>query len=593
MIDLRASRRRLALTVIVVFAILAVFAVRLVDIQVVRAGELTEGASEHRTREVLVPGTRGSIVDQNGVVLADSVQRFDITASPRHVDFAGGTWITRDGTSVKVPTEEAIAAIGEITGTDPALITAALKDALEANPDSDFAYLVRKVPLDQFTQVRALGINWIYSEFNPGRGYPNGAVAGNLVGFLGTDGPLAGVERFADECLAATDGRMIYEAGADGVALPGSIITATEAADGGTVRLTIDSDLQWYAQELLANEAGGLGADWATAYVVRVDDGHIMAAADWPSVDPNDLDALAPEDMGARSFTSPYEPGSIIKPFTFASLVDAGKLRYDERMVVPAQYTEGLPSGYVIADAWWHGEVRWTAAGALADSSNIATSMLSTRLSAAERRDYLLAFGYNEPTAVGFLGEESGRIAPLDELDPVTNVAQQFGQGMSATSAQVASSYQALANGGVRMPLTLIAGCELPDGTVIAPEEVEGTRVVSEHAAQETVHVMEQVVSQGSLSQLMDFPGYRVAAKTGTAEVAEGGVYGSQRIVSIAGMLPAEDPEYVVIVTIAKPTSMRSSAAVAPAFESIVEQVIKTFRIPPSARSSPEIPLTW
>lgn len=594
MINARGTRRRLALTVVAVFAIVAVFVIRLVDIQIVRAGEISAGAADHRTREVTVHGTRGSIVDANGVVLADSVQRFDITASPRNVDFET-TSILRDGERVKVPTSEAIAAIAAITGDDSAKLMAALTDALVENPSSDFAYLSRKVKLDVFEQVRALGIPWVYSELQPARTYPNGAVAGNLVGYIGTDGPLAGIENYLDECLAASDGTTLYEAGADGVALPGTSYAVTEPEDGGTVRLTIDSDLQWYILQALARSGKSLGADWATAWVVRVDDGHVMAAVDWPSVDPNDLNALAPEDMGARSFSAPYEPGSIMKPFTFASLLDAGRLSVGEQFLVPASYTQGLPPGKVITDAWWHGDVRWTAAGILADSSNIGTAMMSTRLSAEKRREYLLGFGFDERTAVGFMGEweEPGRVLELSELDSITNVTQQFGQGMAATSAQVASAYQALGNDGVHMPLTLVEGCERPDGTVTHTPSTEGSRVVSESAARSTVRVMEQVVSQGSLSTIVDFPGYRVAAKTGTAEVARGGVYGDERIVSIAGLVPAEDPEYAVVVTIAKPDTMRTSAAAAPAFETITQQVIKTFRIPPSSGKSPSIPLTW
>lgn len=591
MIDPRGTRRRLAVTIVAVFAIVLLLGVRLVDLQVVRASELREGADQ-LVRTSTVYGTRGSIVDANGLVLADSVQRFDITASPVHVDW-NETTITRDGDEVDVPTSEAIAEIAAITGSDPRELEASLRDALAEDEAANFAYLVRTVPLEQFERVRDLRISWVYSEQHPARSYPKGAVAGNLVGFLGTDRPLAGAELYLDSCLDADDGTVTYAVGADGVALPGTRITTEPARDGGTVHLTIDADLQYVAQQILAVEGERLGADWATAWVVRVDDGHVMAAADWPSVDPNDLNALPVEDMGARSFTAPYEPGSIIKPFTFASLLDAGVVSVGEQLVVPGRYTEGLPAGKSITDAWVHGEMRWTAAGVLADSSNIGTSMLSTRLSAAERREALLGFGFGSPTAVDFQGEEPGTVRSLDSLDSITNVTQQFGQGMGATSAQVASAYQALGNGGVHMPLTLVEGCELPDGTVTDAPVAEGTRVVSESAADATVAVLEQVVSQGALSSRVDFPGYRVAAKTGTAEVAENGVYGDERIVSVAGLVPADDPEYAVVVTFAKPDTMRTSAAAAPAFEQLTEHVIKAFRIQPATEAGPTIPLTW
>src|SRR5690606_32549282 len=148
------------------------------------------------------------------------------------------------------------------------------------------------------------------------------------------------------------------------------------------------------------------------------------------------------------------------------------------------------------------------------------TAVLSERLDVRTRSEYLQAFGFGSPTAVGFLGEEqnAGWLIPVDRIDPVSAVTQQFGQGMTATSAQIASLYQTLGNGGVRMPLTLVEGCEWPDGTVTHRPPTEGTRVVSEYAADTTVLMMETVASQGPLRNVLSIPGYRVAAKTGTAE---------------------------------------------------------------------------
>ena len=168
-----------------------------------------------------------------------------------------------------------------------------------------------------------------------------------------------------------------------------------------------------------------------------------------------------------------------------------------------------------------------------------------------------------------------------------------FGQGVSATSAQMASVYQTLGNNGVKKPLTLVEGCTMPDGTVTDLPDTTGTRVVSEYAADQTVAAMEPLVTQGSLSRLISIPGYRIAAKTATAEVAENGVYGDQRIVAIAGLIPAENPQYVVIVTLGKPDIMKTSAAAAVPFKNIMTQVIKTFRIEPSATPAPEMPVTW
>lgn len=589
-INTRGSTRRLAISVLTVFAIVAVFVIRLIDIQVVRAQELTEQAESRRTIDVTTYGVRGSIVDADGEVLADSVERYDITAAPSNVKL-DETWMVKDGSDepVKVPTTEAIQAIADITGSD----ANQLYQQLVADPEAKWVLLVKAVTLDVFKQVRALEIPWLYSELRPARTYPQGAIAGNLVGFIGTDGPQAGTEIQQDACLASTNGTSTYEASADGVRLPGSTVVQQETKDGGTIHLTIDADLQWYAQQVLAQQGDALGADWGTAMIVEVKTGRIMAAADWPSVDPNNVDGVTVNDLGARVFSSPFEPGSVIKVATIASLLDAGKITPGTELTVPGAYTEGLPEGSKIKDSWAHGDLKLTATGVLVQSSNIGTAMLSKRLSLAERIDYLKAFGFGSDTAVDFFGESGGRVLALDETDSITDLTQQFGQGMSASSAQVASLYQTIGNGGVKMPLTLVDGCEWPDGTWTQKPGQQGERVVSEAAADTTVQMMEMTAQEGMIKNIIKIPGYRVAAKTGTAEVAENGVYGKDRIVSVAGLVPAGDPQYAIVVTFAKPDTMRTSAAAAPAFNAIMKQVIKTFRITPHTKGAPSLPTTW
>ena len=592
MTDSRLTARRLALTLFAVFAIVGMFVVKLVDIQVVRAQELTAAAQERRSTSLTVWGSRGEIVDANGTVLADSVERFDITASPKNVPDDGTTKVTIDGERVDVPTTEAIAKIAELTGGSAADMYAALTE----DPESDFTYLVQAVTLETFTAVFDLDIGWVYSELRPARTYPHGAIAGNLVGFLGFDSaPLAGTEYRYDECLAASSGTSTFERSADGVRLPGSLVVEQEPVDGGTVHLTIDADLQWFAQQQLAQQGAAVGADWGTAMVVRVGTGEVVVAADWPSIDPNDLNSVSAENSGARSFTAPFEPGSIMKPVAFATLLDKGLITPNTQVTVPGSYTTGLPAGENITDVFAHGDLRWTATGILMNSSNIGTVMLSEKLTAEQKYDAFRAFGFGEATDAGFLGEDAGTVYTPEQTkaDTVTLATQMFGQGITATSAQMASLYQTLGNGGVRMPLTLVAGCEHPDGTWTDVPVPNGQRVVSEYAAETTLQMMETVASQGASRDVVSIPGYRIAAKTGTGEVAENGRYGSERIVSYAGVFPADRPEYAIVVTFGKPDTMKSSAAAAPVFNAIMEQVIKTFRVTPSTEAAPNLPLTW
>ena len=573
----RRARLRISGMVLVVFLMVTVFVVRLVDIQVVRADDLNAQSLEKRAQELVTYGVRGEIVDAHGAVLADSVERYDITVSPRAA-------FSRENAMVVVA--DGLSRVAAVTSQNPEDLMAVLL----ADPQSDFAYLTQGVTLDTFRAVDALDIPWVYFELRNGRSYPNGEVAGNLVGFIGTDGPQAGVEYTEDACLASTDGVSVYEKGEDGVRIPGSEVTTREPTNGGTLRLTIDRDLQWWVQQRMEQAAQQLGATWATAVVIRVSDGKLMAVTDYPTVDPNNVNDAAREALGSVAFTTPYEPGSTIKVLTAASLLDAGVVSQDSQIFAP--YSVEFPGAGEISNAFY-GPERLTLAGSLVESSNTATAEFSEFLAPEARHDYLAGFGFGNYTEVGFNGESSGTLYPASEWDRRSNYTVQFGQGMTATSVQMASAYQTLANGGVRLPVTLVEGCEWPDGTVTEVPSTEGTRVVSESAARQTVEMMEMVTTSSGSAPNLQIPGYRVAVKSGTAEVAEAGGYADDKVVlSYAGMAPAEDPQYAVVVTAGVNASI-FSGRIASTFRDVMAQTLTTFRVPPSTTPSPNLPLTW
>ena len=428
----RKTRRRLAVTVLVIFCVVSLFVGRLVDIQVVQAEELNKESYGKRSITATDYAARGDIVDTNGVVLAGSVDRFDITASPRAVgdDFDRKD---ADGKKVKITFEQGITELAEATGeTEEDLIS-----ALRTDPESNFVFLSKSRELDVLLKVQALKIPWVYSQLRPSRTYPNGAVAGNLVGFIGTDGPQAGLELAQDQCVASKNGTSVYERSPDGVRIPGSTVTTKEAKPGGTLRLTIDSDFQWYVTEVTTKRAKELGAKWATAAVVRVEDAHIMAMADYPTVDPNNVSGAKRTALGSVAFTTPYEPGSTMKPLTAAALIDAGKITQTTHVETPGILT--VDGGGTIKDSFSHGTIRYTTAGVITNSSNIGISLLSKKLSKEERRDYLVKFGLDKKTDVDFLYEANGNVPEVDKWDSITRYAVSFGQGMTTTTAQVAS----------------------------------------------------------------------------------------------------------------------------------------------------------
>ncbi|MBC7591485.1 MAG: penicillin-binding protein 2 [Salinibacterium sp.] len=574
----RSSRARISLAVLVVFAIVSVFVVRLVDIQVVRADVLNAASLDKRGKEVTTYGVRGDIVDANGAVLADSVLRYDIIASPRVA-------LLQKDAAVTVPAD--LAAVAAVTGQDPVK----LYTELTADPTSDFMYLAKGVTLEAFEKFDALGISWASAQRESARSYPNGQIAGNLVGFIGTDGPQQGLELSENECLASDNGSTSYERAEDGTALPGSEVVTKPSKDGGTLRLTIDRDLEFYVAQRMEQTALQLGATWATAVVIRVADGHLMAVTDWPTVDPNNVDDAPRDALGSRAFSTPYEPGSTIKALTAASLVDSGAVKPSDGVVAPYELPQS--DGSSIHDAFYHETQNLTLAGALVESSNVAVAQFSDRLPAQNRHDYMAAFGLGDYTEVNFLGESAGQLPEADQWFGRTNYAVQYGQGMSATSVQMASIFQTIGNQGLRMPVTLVEGCEQADGTVTEAASTQGRQVLSTSAADQTVAMMEQVANKSGSAPKLQIPGYRTAVKSGTAEVAvDGGYSDTSVVISYAGVAPADDPQYAVVVTAGIPDRV-FSGLIAPTWRDVMAQTLTTFRVPPSTTPAPDLPVNW
>jgi len=576
----RRTARRMGTVSLIVGIVVAAFMVRLVDIQVVRASELSAESAERRTSTQMLWAERGRILDRNFQALAENADRYDVTASPRHVsDFRRG--------GVAVSVMDALAEIEAITGTPAAEMYA----AVTTDPESDFAYLSKDATTAQYRQVIDLDIPWVYFERTADRYYPFGSTAGNLTGMMGTDGPLEGVELKWDGCLQAEHGTLTYQHGADYVKLPGTTQISTPPINGGDVVLTIDSDLQWFVLQQLASTGQSLGAQSGSAMVVEVATGEILAAADWPTFDPNDFSNTPQSNLRAATFTSAFEPGSTLKTITMAALLEEGLTYPEEQFEVPATYA--IPGGRYIRNAGGGAAGNLTTTGILSRSSNTGTVILGERISPKTLNKYFTKFGFGQSTSVDFLGEQSGYMQDPDTIDSVTVHTQTFGQGMSSTMAQMASAYQAIANGGEKLPLRMMTGCSQQDGTFDAVDKGDPERVISESTAKTLISMLETVPQGGTLQYRVNVPGYRIAAKTGTAEIAENGVYGNERMISIAGMVPADDPQFVVVVAFVKPQTNRFSYAAAPVFDEIVTHLVKHYRIPPSSAQPTLPPITW
>ncbi|MCX7521505.1 penicillin-binding protein 2 [Microbacterium sp. STN6] len=576
-------RRRSLVTVVAVAAVIGVFLVKLVDIQVVHAADLVSQSTKDRSVTQTMTGLRGSIVDANGVTLAASVQRWNIQISPS----VAKQEATHDGQAKYTKDTDAI---GTVTGLGGAKIRQIIDDALTVNPDSQYAPIVDGIDVTKLNKLTALNIPWLYAKRTQARTYPDGAVAGNIVGFVGSEGQAqAGIELAQNSCLAGENGATVYQRGADNVPIPGSSQTTKKAKDGGEVVLTIDSDLQWFAQQKLAEAVTDLGGTSGIVTVMEAKTGKLKAVAEYPSVDPNNVSGSDPKYLNSRAFTSPFEPGSTFKPITAAALINDGLATPTSQVLAPYHFTSG--HGASLYDAFYHDDWRLTLTGVLMWSSNTGISKLGSRLSDKEHYDYLKKFGIGTKTAVDFPGESGGILNPYQGWDDQTRYATMFGQGVSATAIQIASVYQTLGNDGVRLPVQLVEGCKQPDGSMTEVPSTKGERVVSASTAKQVVGMLESVVTGGEVSKELTIPGYRVAAKTGTAQQADGnGGYKSTYLVSVTGLAPAGDPQYVVSVNIANPVKIRTSAAAAPLFKTMMSQVLKTYRVKPSTTPSPNYP---
>ena len=582
MMQERKKRRRGAAALGVVLVVVAVFVFRLVDIQIVRAEDLNEASKGKRSVPVVTKSIRGDIVDRHGEVLATTELRYDVQLSPKNVS---PFFRERGEGTIEVSTEEAFTEIGEITGQSAEEIATIVTDALEENPKSDFAYVKRSVDLAQLTALKKLNIPWVTFDQNPSRVYPNGAVAGNITGFVGNENQAqAGIELSQDACLAGVDGVATYERGADGVALPGSTVVKNQVVNGGTISLTLDRDLQWQVQQAVNQQATRVQAEWVLAIVMDAKTGEIVAVGEDNSVDPNDVSATDPNKREARSFVAPFEPGSTFKTITAAALFDRGLASPTTQVLTPGIFS--TPDGARFSDWFAHGNLPFTMTGVMVQSSNIGISLLGSQLSNQDRYDYLTKFGIGQSSSSGMPLEDSGMLTPWENWDVQTQYTTMFGQGVSSTLVQTAGVYQTIANEGVRVPPKLVTECVTADGEVIPHESGESVRVISKEAAATTTLIMENVAQQSWTAKYASIPGYRVAAKTGTAEQPDGrGGYRKSYVHTYAGFYPADDPQFVTVFSVAHPAAGDGGVAAASGFKLVAEATIKAFRIPPSTGS--------
>jgi cell division protein FtsI (penicillin-binding protein 3) len=558
--------------------VLSVFAGRLVQLQGIDPNSYAAMAAAEGLQNVTLQAERGDILDRNGKPLADSVDGLMVVADP---------YMTSD----EAP-ELAKFLAGRLD-LDYFTVLDRLRE-----PDSRYEYIARRVPAtvasDAVKAAEEAGFKGLATQPDPIRDYPAGDVAANLVGFMGTDEALGGLERTFDRQLAGTDGSARYEVGG-GNRIPLGESTIEQAVNGKNLQTTLDLDLQWYTQRVLRQTVEDASAESGFAVVMDTRTGEILAEADDPTFDANHPLEVPDEDRGARSMSGVYEPGSVEKVLTVSALVDAGKVSARTRLKVPGVLNrEDRP----IHDWFAHDLLHLTMAGVIAKSSNIGTVLAADRFDQGELYRYLAKFGLGQRTDIGVRGETPGILPASSTWTHQMQDRIAFGQSLSVNAVQMAAAVNTIANGGVRVSPSLIRGtATTDDGVVVGTDMTTTRRVVSTHAARETARMMERVVDPDvGVAPAAAVPGYRVAGKTGTAQRVgeECGCYDGTDTVSFAGFAPADDPRFTIYVVVQNPGNGGGGGSVAgPAFSKIMSYALRRYAVPPTGTAPSKLPVEW
>ncbi|MFD0775481.1 peptidoglycan D,D-transpeptidase FtsI family protein, partial [Streptomonospora algeriensis] len=564
-------RRRLNAAGILMGAVLLIFAGRLVEIQAIDAAEYAAEAEELRLTTIDIPTTRGDITDASGAPLALSVEARTVFVDP-----------------VAVRDEESDRVVDELTERFD-LNRAEVEEKVGAEPGR-YEVVAEKVAPEDWQDLKKLGLSGVGALTDYKRVYPDETGAADLVGFTGADGHgLEGLEGIMDGTLAGDPGKQQVEVGASGVRIPTAEGLAQEPVPGKDVRLTLDRDIQWHASQALAAQAEELDASGASAIVMRPT-GEVLAMADYPTYDQSDYGDHSADDRANGAVADAFEPGSTNKVITLAGALEEGLTTPERVYKVP--YSVQIHDR-TFEDDHFHKTQKLTLNGILAQSSNVGTIKVGQQLGAQRLHDYLRKFGFGEPTGLDLPGENAGILAHPDDWWGTQLPSISFGQGLSVNAAQMASVYATVANDGVRVEPTLVAGTVGEDGGFAPSEKPSRERVVSAETADELTRMLEAVTGEHGTAEAARIPNYRVAGKTGTANRVnpETGSYDGHTAMFV-GFAPADDPELVVQVVLHDPQKKYyGGEAAAPVFTDIMSFALKSEKVPPTGTEPPNIRL--
>jgi len=561
---------------------LSIFAARLVQLQGIDAAAYKTDSAQVLLKKISIPAVRGGITASDGTVLAMTVQTYTIYADPVQIPVA-----SRPGVAAKVA--------GPL-----GLPTAAIMTMLEQPSSPEYVVLASGVSVTTANKISQLQLPGI--DMNPSytTEYPNGDLASDVVGFTSNKGNgtslfgAQGLENEYNSVLAGRPGSEYVEVGANQERIPLTEVKLAPTVPARSLRLTIQADIQYEADQVCKLRVAQTHARNCSIVVMNPRTGAILAMAQWPTYDPYDpVPYASTTNIGTANV---FAPGSTLKSVTVAAALEKGGRTPMSAYTVPYQITmDGL---YTFHDAELHPTVRYTLAGILAHSSNVGMVQVARSITPQQQYEYLRAFGIGSVSELG-LAEESPGLLPRPGTAGYwadNRYEYAFGQGLGVTAIQMTSVYATIANGGVRVQPTLVAGTTDAAGTFTPAHPPASRRVIRPRTARELMTMLQQVpklnAQAGEPWGIIN--GYTVAAKTGTAQVPEPGQskclcqYGSSYI----GIAPADNPQLVVAVNIQDPHGKYYGGEVAgPAFFQVMKFALQTMRIAPDYARAPYIRL--
>jgi cell division protein FtsI (penicillin-binding protein 3) len=555
----------------------------LVQVQALQAGDYRERAVNEMEKVKTLQAPRGDITDINGVQFARSV---------------AATSIVVDQTQITNPAKVAafVAPILNMKVQDvQESLTGTRKWNMVARNAKPATWLKLSAALDQYnSRFKAMSPDRIigfFPERSYVREYPSGRLIASLIGFVNHDGVGAtGLESSMNSKIKGIDGKYSYANGYK-AEIPGSQSEIIPAQSGTSIRLTVDRDIQWVASKAIADVVKSTRALSGTVIVMDPKTGHILAHATAPTFDPNDTTKVSLVAMRNPSVLDVYEPGSTGKVMTIAAAMEEKKITTETVLTIPDKLKR---STKVFKDHEPHPTQRLTTAGILAVSSNTGSIKIGEMISNDKLYDYLTKFGIGTKTGSGLPGESRGILPKVADWSGTTAPTVAFGQGYSVTAMQATSVFATIANDGVRVSPTVIAGTSDSTGNYTPSATRENVRVISPETAAKMRLMMESVVSANGTAPSAAIPGYRVAGKTGTAQRIDDtcGCYRGYTA-SFIGFAPADKPAYVISVTIQDPKGMHWGGYLGgPVFKKVMSFVLQSKGIAPTGAVVDPVPLT-